>query len=58
MNADIAGRVEMIRSLLGGEDLYDDFGNKTGEKTAQLITKEQAIELLNFKLGDDANGSA
>lgn len=49
LNKNMAVRLELIASFLGGEDVYDDDGNKTGEKTPQLITVEEAKELLNFK---------
>lgn len=42
------GRINIVMELLGGQDVYDDDGNKTGEKTPRLITIEQARELLSL----------
>jgi len=39
-------KLQMIMELLGGQSIYDDLGQPTGEKTAQLITEEQAKQLL------------
>lgn len=47
MNRTIAGKVEMIMELLGGQPILDEDGNDTGEVTASIITKEDALKLLN-----------
>lgn len=44
-----AGKLQLIRELLGGEDVYDDDGNPTGEKTPQIITPEEAKKLLEIE---------
>jgi len=43
-----AEKLQIVMELLGGQPIYDEYGNPTGDVTAQLITKEQALELLNF----------
>lgn len=48
LNGSVAGRLEMIRSLLGGEAVLDDDGNPTGELTPQIITEEQARKLIGM----------
>lgn len=44
----IAGRLEFIRQLLGGQPILDQYGEPTGEVTPSFITEEDAIELLNL----------
>lgn len=45
-----AGKLEIINTLLGGQPIFDENGNPTGEMTPSLITKEQALELLNMPI--------
>lgn len=44
----IAGRVACIMEWLEGIPIYDEYGYPTGERTAPLITKEQALRLLDI----------
>lgn len=41
-----AGKVEFIMKLLGGEKIYNEYGEEVGE-TPAFITKEEALDLLN-----------
>lgn len=43
-----AQKMELIMALLGGQPIYDEYGDDTGEVTPSLITKEQALKLLNL----------
>lgn len=47
MSNSAAERLQLITELLD-DNVYDDFGNVIGKKEP-LITKEQALELLNAK---------
>lgn len=40
-----AGKMEMLRAMLGGEPVYDEDGNLIGE-TPQLITPEQVRAII------------
>lgn len=39
-------KLQIVMELLGGQEIYDEYGDPTGEKTPQLITEEQAKQLL------------
>lgn len=43
-----AVKLEMVMSLLGGQPIYDEYGNPTGEVTPALITQQEAMKLLGF----------
>ena len=49
-----AEKVQIIMELLGGQDILDEDGEPTGEKTVTLITKEEALRLL---MGEDDDSS-
>lgn len=42
----LAGRIECISEWLAGPALVDDNGEPTGERGAPLITREQAVRLM------------
>lgn len=44
-----AAKLELVTEYLGGQDILDDDGEPTGEKTVALITPEEARKLLGFK---------
>lgn len=44
-----AAKLELMLMLLGGQKILDEDGNDTGEVTAQIITKEEAIGLLDWE---------
>jgi hypothetical protein len=46
MPKDLAGRLAFVEYLLAGAEIYDENGDTTGERTAPLITKEEALRLL------------
>lgn len=50
-----AGKIQIIMELLGGQPIYDEYGNQIDE-TAKLITREEAIKLLNIKEEEEENG--
>lgn len=50
----IAGRVACVMEWLHGVPIVDEWGNETGERTAPLITEEQARRLLAVSDVDEA----
>lgn len=48
MKLTMAGKLHMIMELLGGQDILDEDGEPTGEKTASFISLEDARKLLEL----------
>lgn len=49
-----AAKLELIMQLLGGQPIRDENGHETGELTPAIITKEQALKLLQTTISSDS----